>query len=166
MSDTHKIKIREAGKKDSAEIVKMLAALCEYEGLRKSTFTDSDFLRDGHGLSRAFNTIIAEMDGVVAGFMTYYAGYDMPSATRGFHLGDFFVKPEFRRNGIGKSLFCRLAEITLKKKYSWVSWTVLDKNSPAIALYNKMGAVTPDGVTFMAIGRNGLERAFIESQEP
>ncbi len=148
--------IRHARLEDAGEVAAMLAGLCEYEGVRKSEFKPEDFIRDGFGENRAFSALVAEINNQVIGFLTYYPGYDMPSAKRGYHLGDFYVKKEFRRRGVGKKLFAALAQIVLDNGSCWISWTAMANNRPALEMYAKFGAVTPKNVQFMAIGKNNL----------
>ena len=150
--------MRAANKQDGNAICGLIAELCRYEGIRNSSFTEKDFARDGMGLDKAFSTIVAEVDGKVVGFLTYYQGYDMPSATRGHHLGDFYVREDMRRNGIGQALFKELAQITLARKFAWISWTVLEKNEPALAFYKKVNAILRHDVKFMAIGKMALQK--------
>lgn len=152
------IVVRAATKRDGKAISQLIAELCRYEGVRNSTFNENDFARDGTGMDRAFSALVAEVEGKIIGFLTYYPGYDLPSATRGHHLGDFFVLEQFRRSGIGKALFSELARVTLARNFSWVSWTVLEKNDPALAFYKKLSAVLRNDVKFMAIGKIALGR--------
>jgi GNAT superfamily N-acetyltransferase len=56
-----------------------------------------------------------------------------------------FVLPDYRGQGIGKSLVNAVAKLALEKGCGRVEWSVLDWNAPAIAFYENIGAdILPD----------------------
>jgi ribosomal protein S18 acetylase RimI-like enzyme len=55
-------------------------------------------------------------------------------------LEDFFILPEYRRRGIGSSLFDRVVEIAKERKVRRMDWQVLEWNTPAISFYQKKKA--------------------------
>ncbi|HEY9701903.1 MAG TPA: GNAT family N-acetyltransferase [Allocoleopsis sp.] len=53
--------------------------------------------------------------------------------------------PEYRQQGIGKSLLIYLAKLAIERDCGRLEWSVLDWNEPAIKFYQKMGAdILPD----------------------
>ena len=52
------------------------------------------------------------------------------------------MEPAFRRRGIARALFARLAAETLAEGGGRLAWSVLDWNAPAIATYDAMRADT------------------------
>ena len=58
----------------------------------------------------------------------------------GIHLEDLFVRDRFRRGGLARALLGTLARECVRRGYSRLNWSVLDWNSPAIALYDAIGA--------------------------
>jgi GNAT superfamily N-acetyltransferase len=57
----------------------------------------------------------------------------------GVYLEDLFVRERFRRNGLARALLATLARECVARGYSRLNWSVLDWNSPAIALYDAIG---------------------------
>lgn len=91
----------------------------------------------------------------VIGCVIAYIGFDVQSATRGWHLSDIIVAPEQRERGIGKALLAVLAKEGLAHGLEWMSWTVMRDNHTAKAFYHKIDAEHIN-VDFMAIGKTGL----------
>src|SRR5262249_45359347 len=58
----------------------------------------------------------------------------------GLYLEDLFVRPAFRRRGIGSALFRHLARRCSDEGWTRFEWAVLDWNAPSIAFYKSLGA--------------------------
>lgn len=58
----------------------------------------------------------------------------------GIYLEDLFVLPEYRRQGIGKALISKVAQIAIERDCGRLEWSVLDWNEPAKAFYRSIGA--------------------------
>ena len=76
-----------------------------------------------------------------AGFALFFTNYSTFLGKPGLYLEDVFVKPHFRRKGIGMALLKKLAAIARERDYGRMEWSVLDWNEPAINFYKKLGAV-------------------------
>jgi GNAT superfamily N-acetyltransferase len=69
-----------------------------------------------------------------------------------------YVKPAHRRLGVGGALIARAGRIAVERECGRFEWSVLDWNTRAIELYEKMGAtVMPDWRTCRMTGE-ALER--------
>jgi len=62
----------------------------------------------------------------------------------GIYLEDLYIRPEYRRNGIGKALLIHLARVAVQNNCTRFVWQVLDWNEPSINFYRQMGAKTMD----------------------
>jgi len=134
------LSIREATPADTPEILALIRDLAIYERQPDAVVaTEADLLRDGFGPRPVFQCLIAEWEGKPAGFALYFPFYSTWRGNAGVHLEDLFVRPEFRRRGIAKALFARLAQIALARGDRF-QWHVLDWNQPAIDFYEQMGA--------------------------
>lgn len=132
--------IRPATPADISLMYALVRALAEYEREPHSVeITEEQLLRDGFGANPYYECLIAEEDGVPAGFALYFPIY---STWQGLslHLEDLFVYPEFRGCGIGKALLNQVAAAALKKGCTRLQWDVLDWNQPAIDFYQSIGA--------------------------
>jgi GNAT superfamily N-acetyltransferase len=117
-----------------------ISELAEYEKQPEQVqTTEADICRDGFGAQPEFRALIAEWHGVPAGFAIFFSHYSTWRG-RGLYLEDLFVRPEFRRRGIGKALISALAALKLREKRLFSRWTVLDRNQSATRMYGKSGA--------------------------
>ena len=55
-------------------------------------------------------------------------------------LRDLFVRSEFRKNGIGKSLLIHLARTALAENCYGLRWEVLNWNESAMEFYRSLGS--------------------------
>lgn len=150
-----KIVIRPVHARDAALIVNWTSALAEVDG-EASSFGKPDFKRDVLGENPAVHMWLAEVDRAPAGFVSAYPGYDLHTASRGWHLGDVFVGAQFRRRGVGKALLRFLAKQVRASGGVWLAWTVSQANEPACAFYETLCAHRMP-VHFMALGKSGMD---------
>jgi GNAT superfamily N-acetyltransferase len=133
--------IRAAIPADVPKILTFIRALAAYEREPDAvTATEADLLRDGFGPNPFYSCLLAEQDGLPAGFALYFFNYSTWMGRPGIYLEDIFVEPEFRGLGIGKALLKRVAAIAMEKNCRRLQWEVLDWNTPAIEFYRAMGA--------------------------
>jgi GNAT superfamily N-acetyltransferase len=135
------ITIRQATPADVGQILVFIQALATYEREPNAvTATEADLLQHGFGENPYYTCVIAELDGVPAGFALYFFDYSTWLGRPGLYLEDLFVLPEHRGAGVGKALLQRLAAIALEKGCARMKWEVLDWNTSAIDFYRSMGA--------------------------
>ncbi|MHB1022302.1 MAG: GNAT family N-acetyltransferase [Acidobacteriaceae bacterium] len=133
--------IRPAQPADVPLILAFIHDLAEYEKEPHAVkATEADLLRDGFGSQPYFQCLIAEWDGQPAGFAFYFFQYSTWEGRPALYLEDLFVRPQFRKKGIGKTLFIKLAQIAVEKQCTRFQWEVLDWNQPAIDFYESLGA--------------------------
>jgi ribosomal protein S18 acetylase RimI-like enzyme len=139
-----KINIRIAKRSDSQEIGAMAKDFANY--LRnlgdktKFQFNAKKFLRDGFGQKRAFNGLVAETDGKLVGYLLYHGGYDTDKGVKIFYIADLYVRPEYRRQGVGRSLIKELKKISKKTEVKKLFWQVFAHNFDARKFYWHIGA--------------------------
>jgi len=153
------VTIRPAVPEDVGQIMAFIQALAEYEREPDAvTATEAELLRHGFGENPYFWCLIAEADGVPAGFAFYFFDYSTWLGKPGLYLEDLFVLPEFRGRGIGKSLLQQLAAIALEKGCARLKWEVLDWNQPAIDFYEAAGAEFLDTWRNVRVSGEALRR--------
>lgn len=133
--------IRNANESDVPLIHQFIRDLADYEKLGHVVVaTEAQLRATLFGNTPYAEVIIAEEDGVPAGFALFFHNYSTFLAQRGVYLEDLFVKPEYRGRGYGKALLARLAQIARERDCGRVEWAVLDWNEPSIAFYESLGA--------------------------
>ncbi len=156
---THKhddVVIQPMQRHDCPDVVTMVAGLARDEGEPAPMLSTSALEQlclephDGPSLDLAW------AGSTIAGFIHYYPGYDLGSGTRGMHLGDIYVRPNHRRQGIGHRLLAHCAQQTLAMKGEWMTLRLLDSNWSAAQFYKQHGAVSMAGVSALSFGQGAL----------
>jgi GNAT superfamily N-acetyltransferase len=139
------LSIRPATADDAVLLAAMIRELAEFERLESEmNTTPEDLLRDGFGPHPKFRAVIAQWDGHPVGYAIFFEFYSSFQGRVGLFLDDLFVRPAFRKHGIGSALIKHVAGIAWKEKYFCMRWEVLDWNKPAIDFYKNLGAVFLD----------------------
>lgn len=132
--------IREANRADVNAIFGLIRELAEYERAPEQVTNTAAQLEIDLFDKKICDAIVAELDSVVVGFALYFTNY---STWKGacLYLEDFYVKAEFRRQGIGEKLFEAVVEIAKQRGVKRMDWQVLEWNDPALSFYRKHNAV-------------------------
>jgi GNAT superfamily N-acetyltransferase len=140
--------VREAIATDVSQIFALIQALAKYENLENQVKgTEAALSEHLFGDRPCVEAIVAShLDKKkILGFALFFANYSTFLTQPGIYLEDLFVLPEYRNQGIGKSLLTQLAKIAIARNCGRLEWSVLDWNQSAISFYQNMGAeVLPD----------------------
>jgi GNAT superfamily N-acetyltransferase len=101
---------------------------------------------------------IAEWEGEPAGFALWFQNFSSFRGRHGLYLEDLFVRPAFRRRGIGRALFRHLARRCAAEGWTRFEWAVLDWNAPSIAFYKSLGAELLQEWTVCRLAGDALAR--------
>lgn len=131
--------IRKATQQDIAAIYNMVYELAVFEN-------EPEALKIGiKDYEVAFNeklidSIVAELNGEMIGITVFYMTF---STWRGkcLYLEDFFVKPEYRKLGIGQKLFDAYIAEAKSKGARQAKWQVLDWNDVGLNFYSRNNAI-------------------------
>lgn len=133
--------LRPAEPTDVAVLFRLIQALAEYEKLSHAVTGNADALKEHlFGSRPCAEAILVEYAGQPVGFALFFTNFSTFLTQPGIYLEDLFVLPEYRRQGIGKSILSYLAQLAVERGYGRLEWSVLDWNEPAIAFYRRMGA--------------------------
>ena len=137
--------IRPAAPGDSALIFALVRELADYEKLaHEVAATEQAIAAVLFAAEPRVFCDIAEWNGKPAGFTTWFLNFSSFRGRHGIFLEDIFVRPQFRKHGIGRALLKRLAARCVEGGYARFEWAVLDWNAPAIAFYRSLGADVMD----------------------
>jgi GNAT superfamily N-acetyltransferase len=137
--------VRDATASDLHEICSLITELAGYERLTDEVvFDPADIGRHLFGPERVAHATIAETRSTtkdVAGFALWYPTFSTFLGVPGIWLEDLFVRPRFRRLGLGAELLDDLRQRTEGR----LEWAVLDWNEPAAGFYRRLGAAPVRG---------------------
>jgi GNAT superfamily N-acetyltransferase len=126
---------------DVPVILELIKALAEYENMADHVVaTEADLRAAVFGPRPAAEVIVGYAGDQPAGFAMYFQTFSTFTGKPGLYLEDIFVKPEWRRHGLGTLLLARLARIAVDRGYGRMEWSVLDWNEMALRVYRGVGA--------------------------
>jgi GNAT superfamily N-acetyltransferase len=146
--------IRRVRPGDEIELTAMIHELAEFEhAAHECTVTESDLHRALFGNEPTVQGHIAEVDGEAAASALWFRNFSTWDGVAGIYLEDLYVRPAFRRRGLGRKVLATLARECVEAGYSRLSWAVLDWNVNAIALYDGVGGKPQsDWITYRVSG--------------
>ena len=132
--------IRRAAPGDAAAITAMIHDLALFERAPdQCTVVETQIGSALFGDSTTLRAHVAEVDGEVAAMALWFLNFSTWDGAEGIYLEDLFVRPQFRRLGLGRAMISTLARECVAGGYTRLSWAVLDWNVNAIALYDSVG---------------------------
>lgn len=158
--------IRAAHENDLDEIVSLIKELAAYEKAPDQARATRDDLRAALFCEhpKVFCRIAETDDGEVAGFALFFYNFSTWEGRHGLYLEDLFVRPRYRGRGFGGALLRQLAGIAADNGFARMEWMVLNWNAPAIAVYQRIGAVPMDEWTVYRLTGDALAQ-FARSTE-
>jgi GNAT superfamily N-acetyltransferase len=135
------LKIRPAQEKDVDVIFELISGLAAYEKMTDRVTGNAKLLRSHLFGERPYaEVILAELDNRIIGFALFFHNYSTFLTQPGLYLEDVFVRPEYRRQGVGKALMTTVAKIAADRGCGRLEWSVLEWNQNAIEFYQSLGA--------------------------
>ena len=135
------LKIQPATSADIPTIFNFIRGLAKYEKLSyEMKATKADLRKYLFGSRPAAAVLIAKLDRQPVGFALFFTTFSTFAGRPGIWLEDLFVLPEHRHHGIGRAILSAVARIAVRQKCARLEWSVLDWNTPAVRLYQKLGA--------------------------
>lgn len=140
------LKLRQVEPADVTVLFELIKELAEYEKLSHAVTGNAALLKEHlFGSHPCVEAILAEYGEEVVGFALFFPNYSTFLTLPGIYLEDLFVKPSYRRKGIGRAILTYLAKLAVERGCGRLEWSVLDWNEDAIAFYQRLGAlVLPD----------------------
>jgi GNAT superfamily N-acetyltransferase len=153
------VSIRPARPGEAALVLAFVRELAEYERLLDAVDATEPMIDAAlFGQNPRLFCEIAEWDGAPAGFAMWFANFSSFRGRHGIYLEDLYVRPAFRRHGIGRALLVHLAQRCVAEGWTRFEWSVLDWNKPSIEFYRTLGAVLMDDWTICRLTGDALVR--------
>jgi GNAT superfamily N-acetyltransferase len=150
--------VRGATRQDVPLVLELIRELAEYEKLSHEVVATEDSLLEWlFGDRPVAEVLLAEYGTEAAGFALFFHNFSTFLGKPGIYLEDLYVRPRFRRSGIGKSMLAHLARLARERGCGRVEWSVLDWNEPSIRFYESLGAVAMDDWTVHRMTGEALE---------
>lgn len=131
--------VRQATTNDIVILESLIKELSAYEKTDCTT-TAGKMKKYGFGENKLFYADIAEWNNEPVGYSVYYYKYSAVKGEPSLFLEDLYVKPEYRRHGIGTQLMNRLKVHANDFGASSVEWYAYKWNQMAQDFYMAIGA--------------------------
>jgi GNAT superfamily N-acetyltransferase len=110
------------------------------------------------GTKPVAGALLARQDRELAGYAIYFFTFSSFVGRRGIWLEDLYVRPEFRKQGLGRALIEAVARVGADLNCGRFEWTALNWNKSALDFYEKLGAETLDDWVLLRLNAGGLRR--------
>ena len=106
-----KFAIRQATEKDIPTVLSFIRELAEFERLSHEVEASEALLRESlFGRRPCAEVIFGCVDDEPVAFAVFFHNFSTFLGRQGLYLEDLYVKPAFRKQGIGKALLVHLAQ--------------------------------------------------------
>lgn len=123
------------------ELLELIRELARFEKLEHEVEATADSLEQSFfGARPVAGALLARSDGHLAGYAIYFFTFSSFLGRAGIWLEDLYVRPEFRRRGIGRRLMEAVAHVGVERNCGRYEWTALNWNSNALDVYERLGA--------------------------
>lgn len=157
------LEITPAQPADVGLILELVQELADYEKEPDAARATPDQIHQGlFGEKPAAECVIARFQGEPAGLALWFQNFSTWTGRPGLWLEDLFVRPAFRRQGVGRQLLRYLANIAQERGLSRLEWSVLDWNQLAVDFYLSLDAEPMDQWTTFRLSGDPLARLAAE----
>ncbi len=132
--------IRPAVRADADAIAEMANRLNRFHNNPDDLYSAKLIEAEAFDGAPLISVLVAERDGILAGYAFFQDIFNAETASRGVWLDDLFVREPARRQGIGQDLLAAVARETVARGGRSLWWSVLRDNRGARAFYAKLGA--------------------------
>jgi GNAT superfamily N-acetyltransferase len=153
------ISIELARPEDVPLILDLVMELAEYEKQADAAQASESQLRQAlFGQKPSAEAVIARLGGQPAGWALWFQSFSTWTGKPGLWLEDLYVRPAYRRRGVGRALLVHLARVCVERDYGRLEWSVLDWNTPALDFYRELGAEPMSDWTVQRLSRETLTK--------
>jgi len=122
-------------------ILELIRELAEFEQLAHELEVTADSLREAlFGKDAVARALVARRNGEPAGYAVFYRTFSTFVGRAGVFLDDLYVRPAFRKLGIGRALLTRVAQVGAELGGGRLEWITLRWNENAFRFYRSIGA--------------------------
>lgn len=126
---------------DVAELLEMIKELARFEHLEHEVEATVQRLNQSFfGPQPAAGALFARYDGEAAGYAIYFFTFSSFLARAGIWLEDIYVRPKYRKRGLGRQLVEAVAQAGVDRGCGRYEWTALNWNERALDFYQSIGA--------------------------
>ena len=137
--------IEKATQENIPQIYALMREFAEYENLLEFFETTEERLKRAlFGDGKVAEAILAFDGETPIAYAVFFPNFATFRGQRGIYLEDIFITKNFRGKGVGEMILKYIAKLAKSRGFERIDFQVLEWNTPAVAFYEKFGAVRDD----------------------
>ncbi len=158
MNETPSFSIRPARETDVPDILAMIRELAAFENLESELHVTAASLHESlFGAHPAAAALIAVAGSQPVAYAIYFYTFSSFAGRPGIFLEDVYVRPAWRKKGVGQALLQQVARIGVRHHCRRFEWVALRWNENALGFYNRRGAQALDDWVMLRMGEARLK---------
>jgi GNAT superfamily N-acetyltransferase len=139
-------------------LLEMIRELARFERLEHEVEASVEMLRNSLcGPQPSASALLARHGDEPAGYALYFFTFCSFAGRQGLWLDDLYVRPEFRKKGLGRALLQEVARIGVERNVARMEWIALDWNEKALRFYDRIGAGVQDDWVLLRLNSQGVK---------
>jgi len=127
------------------KLLELIRELARFEKLEHEVIATAESLSQSlFGPQPAAGALFARCNGEVVGYAIYFFTFSSFVGRAGIWLEDVYVRPQFRKRGLGRQLIEAVARIGVERGCGRFEWLALNWNKGALEFYRGLGARVMD----------------------
>lgn len=140
-------------------LLEMIRELARFENLEPEVEATVESLNLSlFGPQPVAYALFARCDSEVAGYAIYFFTFSSFVGRAGIWLEDVYVRPPFRKRGLGRGLIEAVTRIGVERGCGRFEWTALNWNTRALEFYRRLGARVMTEWVLLRVNSGGLRR--------
>jgi GNAT superfamily N-acetyltransferase len=153
------IEIHAASDKDVSLILSLIRELAEVEGLSDEVTATEDDLRESlFGLGSISEVFFVYFKGEVVAYFIFCPKIETYSGKNEIYLDHLYVRPAYRRKGIGRAIMAHMGRVALERGASWVEWVAVESNQDTLKFYANIGGKRKDDYKVIRLEGKALKK--------
>lgn len=153
------ITISPVAKSEIPVLLDLIRELAKFERLEHEVEATVELLESAlFGPRSVAGALFARYEDKLAGYAIYFFTFSSFVGRPGVWLEDVYVRPEFRKRGIGRKLIEAVAQIGAQRNCGRFEWTALNWNEHALDFYRGLGARKLDEWILLRMNAADLRR--------
>jgi len=141
------------------KLLELVRELARFERLESEVEATEELLNHAlFGPQPAAGALFVRCDGELAGYAIYFFTFSSFVGRAGIWLEDVYVRPQFRKLGLGRRLIQAVAQIGVERGCGRFEWLALNWNEGALEFYRGLGARVMDEWILLRVNPAELRR--------
>jgi GNAT superfamily N-acetyltransferase len=140
-------------------VLSLVRELAEIEGLSDEVkATETGLKKSFFGANSIAEAFLILLGREVIGYFVFCPKVETYSGKNAIYLDHLYIRPDYRRMGIGKAVMAYMAKVALEREATWVEWVAVESNHNALKFYAGIGGKRKDFIKALRLEGDALKR--------